>query len=162
MEACSISGRVSIESASGRVRFIDSPLPPPRWSTMEGTRPLVHACIPVPRTNREFLFPIGGHPCIYWLSNSSIRTPVRLMSSRYFKFSQDICSVAVYLNDDDVLDRTWWRETQIGVVDWKFFFSLFFFLFLVITFFSLWWNVAWKRKREGRWTQSPIRVVMEG
>lgn len=43
-----------------------------------------------------------------------------------------------------------------------FFFSLFFFLFLVITFFSLWWNVAWKRKREGRWTQSPIRVVMEG
>lgn len=43
-----------------------------------------------------------------------------------------------------------------------FFFSLFFFLFLVITFFSLWWNVAWKRKREGRWTQSPIRVVTEG
>lgn len=29
MEACSISGRVSIESASGRVRFIDSPLPSP-------------------------------------------------------------------------------------------------------------------------------------
>lgn len=57
------------------------------------------------------------------------------MSSRYFKFSQDICSVAVYLNDDDVLDRTWWRETQIGVVDWKFFFFSLLFSFFGNNFF---------------------------
>lgn len=164
MEACSISGRVSIESARA-VAFDLSIPPPPRWSTMKGTRPLLHACIPVPRTNREFLFPIGGHPCIYWLSNSSIRTPVRLMSSRYFKFSQDICSVAVYLNDDDVLDRTCGGgKRRQGLVDRNLFFSLFpfflpFFLFLfAITFFPLWERNVARRGRE-KVDRFPIRVV---
>lgn len=48
-------------------------------------------------------------PCIYWLSNSSIRTPVRLMSSRYSKFSQDICRRLSY--DDRVFDRSSVKHT---------------------------------------------------
>lgn len=59
MTACSISGRVSIERARALAFDLSILLP---WCLPRETKPLVLVCIPVPRTNREFLFPIVEHP----------------------------------------------------------------------------------------------------
>lgn len=81
MTACSISGRVSIERARALAFDLSILLP---WCLPRETKPLVLVCIPVPRTNREFLFPIVEHPvfigyrtrryappCVWWTLDTS-------------------------------------------------------------------------------------------
>ena len=58
MTACSVSGRVS----TGRARAVAFDLSITPAGRPRETEPLVRVCIPVPRTNREFLFPIVEHP----------------------------------------------------------------------------------------------------
>lgn len=117
---------------SARVRFIDS-LPVVDTTGNETSSSRMH-----PRSTNQSGIPIPDRraPCIYWLSNSSIRTPVRLMNSRYSKFSQDICPDVVYLTTIASSTGRGWntqrmRADRHWISDRIFYFSLF-----LTTFFA--------------------------
>lgn len=138
---------------SARVRFIDSP-PVVSTTGNETSSSRMH-----PRSTNQSRIPIPDRraPCIYWLSNSSIRTPVRLMNSRYFKFSQDIFPDVVYLTTiAPSTDQDW--NTQRMRADRHWISDCIFFLY----FFSLFFNNFLSETRGRQKRRNGLRTWLYG